>query len=317
MLKYAVILLSDESISYCSYENSRSSSIISAEVLDLSVLWAIKENLEIQFVFPNHPLSQDLLEIIESVSHTNIMGINNPYVSKADIIIIDGLVELGYVQWAKPVSYILRLDSRELEQAIDIITTSTVVPNRINFVIKDRISFDKENIVQYEESLNRLAIFMVEKAMATNKLMQCNLLTDRLFLDSMNNCEAGYESITIAPNGCFYICPAFYYAHEDCCGDIKSGISILNKQLYRLDHAPICMHCDAYQCMRCIWMNIKSTLEVNTPSQGQCYSAHIERRVSRSILKSLRENGLFIDGVVPDIPSLDYIDPFDNRHNWK
>ena len=39
--------------------------------------------------------------------------------------------------------------------------------------------------------------------------VQFNLLTDRMMLKEMNNCNAGYESITLAPDGNLYICLSF------------------------------------------------------------------------------------------------------------
>ena len=114
----------------------------------------------------------------------------------------------------------------------------------------------------------------------------------------MNNCNAGWESITLAPDGKFYICPAFYQDNLGDVGDLKNGINIPNPQLYRLDHAPICSHCDAYQCRRCIWLNLKTTLEVNTPSHEQCVVSHLERNASRIINSE-------------NIPEINYLDPFD------
>ena len=243
MLKYAVFLLDDESVSYCSYENKQLCNVISAPLLESAVKWAMKENLEIQFVFPNHLLSQEILGIIDSVSHIKIMGCHCPYIKHADIIVIDGKGDLPIVDWREDGTYILRLSFHELEDALDVITRVEVAPNRINVIIKDRDLFKKDDIEKYETSLNRFSGFLV------------------------------------------YICPAFYYDGDNSCGNSKTGLFIRNKYLFQLDHAPICSHCDAYQCMRCVWMNRKATHEVNTPSQGQCYSSHIERKASENLLK--------------------------------
>lgn len=125
----------------------------------------------------------------------------------------------------------------------------------------------------------------------------------------MNNCNAGICNITLAPNGCFYICPAFYFNNpNDNIGDLQSGVIIKNKQLYQLEYAPICRICDAYQCKRCVWLNRKMTLEVNTPSHEQCIVSHIERNISKSLLDAINQNNILIDNKIEEI---DYIDPFD------
>ena len=131
----------------------------------------------------------------------------------------------------------------------------------------------------------------------------------------MNNCGAGDTNITIAPNGKFYICPAFYINDEtDDVGSITEGLNIKNKQLYRFDHAPICRHCDSYQCKRCIWLNRKTTLEVNTPSREQCVLSHLERNASKSLLERIRQYGDFLPDV--NISAIDYLDPFEKRNEW-
>lgn len=140
----------------------------------------------------------------------------------------------------------------------------------------------------------------------------------------MNNCNAGENNITLAPDGNFYVCPAFYNlpavnGHErtmgDICnkgytiGNIHDGLDIKNPQLYKLAYAPICRNCDAYQCKRCILLNRKMTNEVNTPSHEQCVVAHLERNASRELLLNIRKNGTFLPD--KEITVIDYLDPFD------
>jgi CXXX repeat peptide maturase len=138
-----------------------------------------------------------------------------------------------------------------------------------------------------------------------------------MMLKEMNNCGAGDTNITLAPNGKFYVCPAFYYEDEaDSIGDLEHRLDIKNKQLYRLDHAPICRHCDAWQCKRCIWLNRKTTLEVNTPSHEQCVLAHLERNASRDLLNNIRKYGTFLPEQ-EEIKEIDYLDPFDKRDEWQ
>ena len=166
----------------------------------------------------------------------------------------------------------------------------------------------------YKEILNEIEK-SVEGILVRNESIQINFLTDRIALESMNNCNAGCETITVAPNGKFYICPAFYHENsEDYCGNLVSGLNIKNPQLYRIDHAPICKHCDAWHCKRCVWLNRKMTLEVNTPSYQQCVLSHIERNISRDILENIKKSGYQTDS---EISKIDYLDPFEKRSDWK
>ena len=146
----------------------------------------------------------------------------------------------------------------------------------------------------------------------------------------MNNCNAGCENITLAPDGKFYVCPAFYQAQqkdgsektigEECAkgfstGDLKNGLDVKNAPLYQLNHAPLCRKCDAYQCRRCVWLNRKTTYEVNTPSHEQCVAAHLERNASRALLNNIRKHGSFLPNM-PEIKEITYLDPFENKEEW-
>ena len=105
------------------------------------------------------------------------------------------------------------------------------------------------------------------------------------------------------------ITSAFYLDGSKAVGDLENGLDIKNQQLYRLDHAPICRKCDAWQCRRCVWLNRKTTLEVNTPSHEQCVVAHIERNASRKLLEEIRTLGEFLPE--KEIKEIDYLDPFE------
>ena len=59
MLQYLVILLDDTSVSYCHYDNRKSEHrLISLENLKEGILFAMKENLMLQFVYPHYELPQ-------------------------------------------------------------------------------------------------------------------------------------------------------------------------------------------------------------------------------------------------------------------
>ena len=93
---------------------------------------------------------------------------------------------------------------------------------------------------------------------------------------------------------------------------LQTGLDIKNRQLYRLEYAPLCRVCDAFQCKRCIWLNRKTTGEVNTPSHEQCVAAHLERNASRKLLNDWQD-------YFPDkkIEPVDYLDPFEIKEKFK
>ena len=181
--------------------------------------------------------------------------------------------------------------------------------SRLNVVLIDIEDFSDDDISDYENYLIEMTEYMVN-LYHSGRNVQLNLLTDRAMLPEMNNCNAGVGNITLAPNGKFYLCPAFYYKDPNLdVGSLSSGLDIKNKQLLRLDHAPICRICDAYQCKRCIYLNERLTLEYNTPSHQQCVIAHLERNATREFLKRLDRNGIRIDNC-QIIKEMKELDPF-------
>lgn len=320
MLKYLIIQLDDTSTSYCHYENPRKEHrLISLENLKAGILFAMKENLTIQFVYPKFELSEEYKDAIRSIDHSKIVPTGSK--EKGDVIVFEGCKELDGCSLLSEIAYVLRVGKGELfgnyKQIIDLLSRVS----RLNVVITDVETFEDKDFDRYKEVLATLAE-EVESLYVKGLSPQLNLLTDRMMLDGMNNCNAGWESITLAPDGKFYVCPAFYLVDEDyglgkskfSIGDLENGLDVKNSQLYKLSHAPLCRNCDAYQCKRCVWLNRKMTYEVNTPSHEQCVVSHLERNASRDLLMAIRKHGTFLPGM--DIKEIPYLDPFDVRKEW-
>ena len=87
MLKYLVILLNDNSVSFCNYESFKGSRWMDQSVLYEGILFAMKENLNIQFVYPNESLPQGYEDIIESIDHVKIKPLLQS--DGADIVVVD------------------------------------------------------------------------------------------------------------------------------------------------------------------------------------------------------------------------------------
>lgn len=322
MMQYIIILLDDTSVSFCHYANSQQKRhLMPFTTLKTGITYAMKENLNIQFVYPSYELPKEYLEAIDSIDHTDIKPCKAG--ARADVVVIDGLEQADNCTFARNVSYVLRTTKQDLFARTQDICTILNNVERLNVTITDAEGFSDADFEEYKKVLGTLSQ-EVEKNYTSGNAIQLNLLTDRMMLDKMNNCGAGDNTITLAPDGKFYICPAFYLTEEEDgmghmkipVGDLENGLDIKNPLLYRLDHAPLCRHCDAYQCKRCIWLNRKTTLEVNTPSHEQCVMAHLERNASRKLLHAIRKYGEFLPECA-DIKEISYLDPFDVRKEWK
>ena len=314
MIQYIVILLDDTSTSFCHYTNEKADRrLIPLQTLKDCICYAMKENLNIQFVYPNYKLPKEYLAAIDSIDHTDIYPAEMS--DNADVVVFDSLIAAKDYVFKEEVAYLIRTDKVSLFNEYKIIGEILDKVTRLNIVITDIETFTEDDFMAYKSLLSNLAE-RVEQIYVSGKSPQLNLLTDRIMLEKMNNCGAGDTSVTLAPDGKFYVCPAFYLSADGyTIGDMVNGLEIKNSQLYRLDHAPLCRRCDAWQCKRCIWMNRKTTLEVNTPSHEQCVVAHLERNASRKLLIDIRKHGKFMSGS-EDIKEIDYLDPFDVKEEW-
>lgn len=313
-MQYLVVLLDDTSVAYCHANNPLTrQNLMPLETLRKAIIWGMKQNLMIQFVYPNYELPVEYHKVIESIDHIKI---------GREVLVYDSVPQVAYTN-----NLVLRLTINEFITKQNDIASLLQQAKRINICLTDTENFQEEQIEEYKNALATLNAVLLNLYKQV-KSPQLNILTDRMQLTEMHNCEAGISNITIAPNGKFYLCPAFYYDEQmgisnrmnhktkdasRSVGDLDNGIDIPNKQLLQLDHAPLCRICDAYHCKRCIWLNQKMTWDNNTPSRQQCVLAHLERNAARDLQLALKEVGYLIKNEIKEIT---YLDPFDIKEEY-
>lgn len=310
MLKYLIIPLASNATSFCHYTQNEEMKVMSDETLQDAIDWALKENVSVQFVYPKERLSESTIALIDSIDHIDIVPNDIDDVnllSNADVIVFNNWNDFAEYPFKKNCTYIIKTDIISLSKNLTFLYSALKYTDRINLILNDPIKYDDALLHQYERALVSIIPYLVAEY-KKHHFIQLNVLTDRLTLKEMNNCNAGFEAVTLAPDGVFYICPAFYLDNDSNIGDLKNGLEIKNSQLYKISFSPICRICDAYQCKRCIWLNKLLTREVNTPGQVQCLIAHIERNASMLLLKELQSLGFMGDS---EIKEIDYLDPFD------
>lgn len=320
-MQYLVILLDDTSVAYCHANNPLTERhLMPLDTLRKAILFGMKQNLMIQYVYPDYELPAEYAEVIESIDHVKI---------GRDVKVYNGVP--AHIEGKTAV---LRLTIGEfIEKQYDIAALLPQV-ERLNISLTDIESFKDEQIEAYKKALDTVTkvagnlLISSVKDDSAKSVGGVNIITDRLSLKEMHNCEAGVGNITVAPNGKFYLCPAFYYDEKmgisnrmnhakpestRSVGDLDSGLNIPNKQLLQLDHAPLCRNCDAYHCNRCIWLNDRLTMDANTPSRQQCIVAHLERNATRTLQLSLQQKGIQAGDEIPEIT---YLDPFEVKEEW-
>lgn len=314
MLKYLIIQLDDSSTSFCHYSNDRNQcNLIPLDKLKTGIFWSMKENLTIQFLYPDFELPAEYKKEISKTFHADIVSSTCEDLGlreTADVIVFDSFAGINFFPFKKEQTYVFRSTVSDFLDGFRLLYPILSKVDRINIVLTNILTITMDEESAYTKALDTL-VSKITDEYKNGHGIQLNLLTDRMLLDEMNNCNAGEETIALCPDGRFYVCPAFYIDKDIyfSIGDTTSGLDIKNPQLYKISYAPICRICDAFQCRRCIWQNRKSTLEINTPSREQCVVSHIERNAARKLLSQIREIGQFLPE--KEIPETDYLDPFD------
>lgn len=285
-----IVLLSTKSTAFCISDNMQTDeTLIPLSVLQKIVYKAGKENLNLQFVFPKQELPEEYVTLIDSVAHHKITPLSSTV--EGDAIILDGWKN---VPNGCPIDsfYILRTTLPDFCNNVGMLEPLLQKVARLNIVFTDEERFCKADEQPYQEALEQLSRMVLDQWLYGHKI-NVNIITDRLQLTEMDNCNAGWKSVTLAPNGKYYICPDFYYADEaDSCGDMEHGLDIKDPLLYKLNHAPLCRDCGAYHCQRCVFLNKKKTLEVNIPSYEQCSKAEIELIVTKQFFEQWKRRKL-------------------------
>ena len=284
-----VVLLSEDSVSYCIYPRARrGGGLISFDHLSRIVEKSRSEGLGLQLVYPEEELPLHYQQLIGTVDHLSIVPVAASV--PGDVVVVDGWDEIGKAT-AVGGCYVFRTTLKDFYEHVEELLPLLRLANQLSVVFSDEQSFGKADQAPYEAALAKLADYVL-KEFAGGHQIKLNLFTDRLFLDEMSNCDAGWKSVTLAPNGKFYVCPAFYEEEEGTpCGDLDMGLDLKNPLLYHLDHAPLCKNCNAFQCHRCIFLNKKKTKEVNIPPYEQCEKSRIELKVTKTFFRKWKSVG--------------------------
>lgn len=308
MMKFLIILLDANCPSYCAYEKSEAQKgLMPIEILKKGIHYALIENLYVQVVYPDYALDEKYITVLDSVDNIGMASVRSQNTNSADVLIVEDWDDMTQQSSNPEGTYIIRSSKISLFERYSILIDIIKKVKRMNLVLTDIDTFSDNDFAIYKDVLRAISDSIVTRFQKDGIMSGVNVLTDRITLNQMNNCNAGTESITLAPDGNFYICPGFYYEGKSV-GNIYSGLYVKNPQLLKIEYAPICSQCDAYQCKRCVWLNKKTTLEINTPSHEQCVVSHIERKVSRELLIRLKKYGFMTDS---KIKRIEYMDPFE------
>ena len=156
MVQYLIILLDDTAVSFCHYGNNRKERrLMPLETLKAGILYGMKENLNIQFVYPDYDLPEEYATVIESIDHSKIKPASKA--DGADVTVIDGIVEEKGVTISNGGTYVLRLTKQEMFAGHDAIVNLLENATRLNVVLTDVETFTDDDFAKYKDVLACLA----------------------------------------------------------------------------------------------------------------------------------------------------------------
>lgn len=305
-LKYVYFITSDEAPAFCNYTKQyNSNKMMSNELYMRGVEYCIENEVLPIFLGDNSfGLDKDkkiFFEIDNSRRFAN---------SSRSICVMDKAQ--GEVT-SPVVNYLMKKsDIPCLKENIEWFYGKAI--NRLNVFITDIEKWKDSDLEEYEIRLLDVVNSIVEIYRRNEVIFQVNILTDRLFLgdNEKRDCAAGRNSVALAPNGKFYVCPGFYFTNPDwSIGTIDDGINEEDRQRYFREKSPMCSSCQATTCNRCLLQAYLATDEVNVPSSNQCRIAYIQANAQKVLSDKLKEvlgdNYMFSANNIPHLNYVDYV----------
>ena len=302
--KQMIFLLNENAPSICSYHNTN---VVNKDMSEKDIMRGL-EYCRNNFITPIfiHGTEKDAYkssEMYDPYTITHVFSIQRYEDAKYEknyMLVCD---QTNYQEVIEGQSnLIFNVESTKIENLSSQVVSLLRKVNRINVNIQNLTSDFKFNV--YKRELEKIAAAIEDYICMQGILKEVNVITDVMFMKKHDKCPAGSNSITYAPNGQVYICPATYFEREFCekviSGDFEEGFDIANQHLYTNEYAALCKNCSAYQCENCSWINKCTTLEVGISPSFQCKKAIIENEVTCQLQKKIGDKINCLNKVIDD-----------------
>lgn len=287
--RHLYFILADNSVEHCNYQSKTTSlNIMSDDTVERAFRFAQNNYFTPVILHPkNGPINLDRHPINERIEIFNLTS-KSPIQRGIKAIPV---LTLGSKLQGELSNCVLNLDEENVNGLAAYVEELLKSVARININLRFMSkSFDLQS---YEEQLRKMVDLLVDYC-RVGSFKEINVITDRLYLTRMDNCDFGNYNFALGPNGKIYICPAFYFNDPDSfIGSLEEGISV-DRQQFQLHQSAFCSRCDAYHCNRCLFLNKQFTHEYNTPSSIQCKISFLERQMSVLLQDKLAQEGLSI-----------------------
>jgi CXXX repeat peptide maturase len=315
-ISHVVIPLERSAISFCYYssapEVNEPPQFITCDTIESALDLLNTDDLVLHFVYGRHPVPDMLRKFIETTNHVKIAPLGKIEDYYAEIIVIEkrDFAKTPSLPLSKESACILRVEKADLSMLPKLVRSLYDKCARISVILLDIEKYTDADFITYATGLDEMRKCIIDNYCG-GEITEVDILSDRLVISEMKNCNAGINHVTVSIDGSFHLCPGFIGEYPDeNIGDLTKGLRIRNPELLDIENAPICAVCDAFQCKRCFYLNLKGTSEINTPTKQQCVLSHLERNCTQDIGDKVRNSARFGKNILT-IPAISYLDPFE------
>lgn len=311
--KSLYFLLSDDYITYCCYANTdKTDRKMKEEIIFKGLDYAQENFMTPIFV---HSVDSEYLEFKKEYEAYDILHIIPiKYFNRAKDHGFKRILPVYDMKniWNEKVfidNIILNVKADEINKLNKAINELIKFTNRININITGLDRYFNEE--EYKKQMKKISNVLVKEWEDKQTFKEVNLLTDLLFLEKHDNCQAGENTFVLSPLGKIYTCCADFSNVEDhFIGDIIQGITKeYGARLYKVENSNLCRVCDAYQCKDCIYINRENTREYNVSPSFQCRKSHIEREISLDLKNRLEDCSIISSEKTSEMKASRYLDP--------
>lgn len=311
-MKSLVLLTDDRAPSFCYYDSPAPGprTVMSPEVFSAALDYARRSDLALQLICGADGLPAELAELL---GDQPVVRYGPPSACTAvdDVPVVEASAPeaIDELHVGRHPIGVLRVGREDFERLPAVWRRFAERVGRVVLVLsglKDEL--DEASLIAYDTALEAIRVELAA-AYRSGENAELNAVTDRIVLREPRQCNAGLDHVTVGVDGDLHICPGFARDGAPAVGTIGNEPDIPNKELLTLERAPICSVCDAFQCRRCVYLNQRCTLEVNTPPSQVCRTAHREREAARTMLDDLHARDMLTN--LDPIEPIWYDDPLE------
>ena len=315
-----VLLLDRAAPSFCYYQargrTPTRSAQLAPDLFQAALAVADAQGLALQLVGSAAGIPADYRARLEGRQHAVYLPLAAAGLEPTDVVVVDlddgadpDIGPLICPGLRRPVA-VLRVARRAIERWPALFERMVERVDRVVLVLLELERWQEADLARHRQALERAGA-LLEREYLAGRMVQLSAISDRLALRGPAECAAGLDHLTLDPDGGLHLCPGFAVDGTLPLGQLEQveRLRIPNRQLLERRCAPICAVCDAFHCRRCVHLNQRATLEINTPAWQTCRAAHLEREASRLLLERMQRAGQLRH--LAQIAGVDYEEPFE------